>query len=157
MHTFNYVLLFFALFFVFYLIVTSFSSLSYGIQKSLCSPNSLWAAILNMQMSKSPIISGYAVWITPGAAPLRWMGPNRNPRWEQKRTEGYVIVSISISDVIKVGVVLFSPNTTSDGSAGFWEPHLVNPDQAEDIRFAKLFVIGWYRITSLITLNGTES
>jgi hypothetical protein len=21
------------------------------------------------------------------------MGPNRNPRWEQKRTEGYVIVS----------------------------------------------------------------
>lgn len=28
----------------------------------------------------------------------------------------------------------FSPNTTSDGSAGFWEPHLVNPDQAEDIR-----------------------
>jgi hypothetical protein len=33
---------------------------------------------------------------------------------------------------------IFSPNTTSDGSAGFWEPHLVNPDQAEDIRFAKL-------------------
>jgi hypothetical protein len=33
------------------------------------------------------------VWITPGAAPLHWMGPNRNPRWEQKRTEGYVIVS----------------------------------------------------------------
>ena len=42
---------------------------------------------------------------------------------------------------------IFSPNTTSDGSAGFWEPHLVNPDQAEDIRF----VIGWYRITSLIS------
>ena len=33
------------------------------------------------------------MWITPGAAPLRWMGPNRNPRWEQKRTAGYVIVS----------------------------------------------------------------
>ena len=35
------------------------------------------------------------VWITPGAAPIRWMGPIRNPRWEQKRTEGYVIVSTS--------------------------------------------------------------
>ena len=33
------------------------------------------------------------LWITPGAAPIRWMGPIRNPRWEQKRTEGYVIVS----------------------------------------------------------------
>ena len=33
------------------------------------------------------------VWITPGTAPIRWMGPIRNPRWEQKRTEGYVIVS----------------------------------------------------------------
>jgi hypothetical protein len=33
------------------------------------------------------------VWITPGAAPIRWMGPICNPRWEQKRTEGYVIVS----------------------------------------------------------------
>ena len=33
------------------------------------------------------------VWITPGAPPIRWMGPIRNPRWEQKRTEGYVIVS----------------------------------------------------------------
>jgi hypothetical protein len=33
------------------------------------------------------------VWITPGAAPIRWMGPIRSPRWEQKRTEGYVIVS----------------------------------------------------------------
>lgn len=29
----------------------------------------------------------------------------------------------------------FSPHTTSDGSAGFWEPHLVNPDQSEEIRF----------------------
>ena len=28
-------------------------------------------------------------------APLRWMGQIRNPRWEQKRTEGYVIVSTS--------------------------------------------------------------
>jgi hypothetical protein len=33
------------------------------------------------------------VWITLGAAPIRWMRPIRNPRWEQKRTEGYVIVS----------------------------------------------------------------
>jgi hypothetical protein len=33
------------------------------------------------------------VWFTPGAAPIRWMGPIRNPRWEQKGTEGYVIVS----------------------------------------------------------------
>ena len=33
------------------------------------------------------------VWITLGAAPIRWMGPIRNPRWEQKRTKGYVIVS----------------------------------------------------------------
>ena len=33
------------------------------------------------------------VWISPGAAPIRWMGPIRNPHWEQKRTEGYVIVS----------------------------------------------------------------
>ena len=33
------------------------------------------------------------VWITPGAAPIHWMGPIRNPRWEQQWTEGYVIVS----------------------------------------------------------------
>jgi hypothetical protein len=33
------------------------------------------------------------VWITPDAAPIRWMGPIRNPPWEQKWTEGYVIVS----------------------------------------------------------------
>jgi hypothetical protein len=25
---------------------------------------------------------------------VEWMGPIRNPRWEQKRTEGYVIVTI---------------------------------------------------------------
>ena len=37
------------------------------------------------------------VWITLGAAPLRWMGLIRNPRWEQKRTEGYVIVSKATS------------------------------------------------------------
>ena len=40
------------------------------------------------------------VWITSGAAPIRWMGPIRNPRWEQKRTEGYVIVSISNHHVL---------------------------------------------------------
>ena len=28
-----------------------------------------------------------------GAAPIRRMGPIRNPRWEHKRTECYVIVS----------------------------------------------------------------
>ena len=33
------------------------------------------------------------VWITSGAAAIRWMEPIRNPRWEQMRTEGYVIVS----------------------------------------------------------------
>ena len=33
------------------------------------------------------------VWITPGAVPIHWIGPIRNPRCEQKRTEGYVIVS----------------------------------------------------------------
>ena len=38
------------------------------------------------------------VWITPGAAPIRWIGPIRNPRWEQKRTEGYVIVSMTNSE-----------------------------------------------------------
>jgi hypothetical protein len=34
------------------------------------------------------------VWITPVAAPIRWMGPIRNPHCVQKRTEGYVMVSI---------------------------------------------------------------
>ena len=33
------------------------------------------------------------VWITQDAALISWMGPIRNPRWEQKQTEGYVIVS----------------------------------------------------------------
>ena len=35
----------------------------------------------------------HPVWIIPGTAPIRWMGPICNPRWKQKRTEGYVIVS----------------------------------------------------------------
>jgi hypothetical protein len=35
----------------------------------------------------------HPVWITSGTAPIRWMGPIHIPRWEQKRTEGYVIVS----------------------------------------------------------------
>ena len=43
-------------------------------------------------------------WIPPGAAPIRWMGPIRNPRWEQKRTEGYVIIS-------SVMCTLWSDNT----------------------------------------------
>ena len=30
------------------------------------------------------------------------MGPNRNPRWEQKRTEGYAIVSNVIQDKKKI-------------------------------------------------------
>jgi hypothetical protein len=25
----------------------------------------------------------HPVWITPGVASLRWMGPNRNPRWSK--------------------------------------------------------------------------
>lgn len=29
----------------------------------------------------------------------------------------------------------FSPFTTSDGSAGFWEPHLVNHEQNVDLRY----------------------
>jgi hypothetical protein len=33
----------------------------------------------------------YIYW--PLSSSCRWMGPIRNPRWEQKRTEGYVIVS----------------------------------------------------------------
>jgi hypothetical protein len=41
------------------------------------------------------------VWITPGAAPICWMGPIRNPRWEQKRTEGYVIVSSNVEALIQ--------------------------------------------------------
>ena len=44
------------------------------------------------------------VWITPGAAPIRWMEPIRNPRWEQKRTEGYVIVSTRLR--LRLGIML---------------------------------------------------
>jgi hypothetical protein len=39
------------------------------------------------------------VWITPGAAPIRWMGPILNPRWKQKRTEGYVHDIFFLSDI----------------------------------------------------------
>jgi hypothetical protein len=42
------------------------------------------------------------VWITPGSAPIRWMGPIRNPRWEQKRTKGYVIVSSVVCVRVKL-------------------------------------------------------
>ncbi|KAJ8316619.1 hypothetical protein KUTeg_005813 [Tegillarca granosa] len=28
----------------------------------------------------------------------------------------------------------FTPNTTSDGSGGFWQPHLLNQSQSEKIR-----------------------
>jgi glycine/D-amino acid oxidase-like deaminating enzyme len=51
---------------------------------------------------------------------------------------------------------IFSPNTTSDGSAGFWEPHLVNPDQVEDIRFAKLFVVVFGENISAIRVTSTS-
>jgi hypothetical protein len=51
------------------------------------------------------------VWITPGAAPIRWMGPTRNPRWEQKRTEGYVNVSRACCD-------FFYPSTTLKNHKG---------------------------------------
>jgi hypothetical protein len=30
------------------------------------------------------ILINRPVWITPGAAPIRWMGPNRNPRWSKR-------------------------------------------------------------------------
>ena len=30
------------------------------------------------------------VWITLGAAPIHWIGPIRNPRWEQKVTLSYL-------------------------------------------------------------------
>ena len=47
----------------------------------------------------------HPVWITPGAAPIRWMWPIRNPRWEQKRTEGYVIVSnIHLTNILSYNV-----------------------------------------------------
>jgi hypothetical protein len=35
------------------------------------------------------------VWITLGAAPLRWMGPNRNPRW----SKGGLRVTLSYLDI----------------------------------------------------------
>ena len=38
---------------------------------------------------------------TPGAAPLRWMGPNRNPRWNKSGLRVYVIVS-SFSECIEL-------------------------------------------------------
>ena len=52
------------------------------------------------------------VWITPGAAPIRWMGPIRNPRWEQKRTKGYVIVSkiYTVINIIKIKELAILPD-----------------------------------------------
>jgi hypothetical protein len=38
------------------------------------------------------------------------MGPIRNPRWEQKRTEGYVIVSIYLADETYVHVLVKEDN-----------------------------------------------
>ena len=53
------------------------------------------------------------VWITPGTAPIRWMGPIRNPRWEQKRIEGYVIVSmINLSHNVVVNLARAGFNLT---------------------------------------------
>ena len=50
----------------------------------------------------------HPVWISPGTDPIRWMGPIRNPRWEQKRTEGYVFVSNVYSAVWEtIFVVLY--------------------------------------------------
>ena len=54
------------------------------------------------------------VWITPGAALIRWMGPIRNPRWEQKRTEGYVIVSTFNSACVNLKIIKFGNEFTSD-------------------------------------------
>ena len=49
----------------------------------------------------------HSVWITPGSAPIRWMGLIRNPRWEQKRTEGYVIVSMNRRTISIVKQVVY--------------------------------------------------
>jgi hypothetical protein len=59
------------------------------------------------------------VWITPGAAPIRWMGPIRNHRWEQKRTEGYVIVFLWVRAAVlsnkeyTIGICCFSARNAS--------------------------------------------
>ena len=37
------------------------------------------------------------------------MGPNRNPRWEQKRTEGYVIVSRLLALQKRLATPLIEP------------------------------------------------
>ncbi|XP_060066892.1 D-aspartate oxidase-like [Ylistrum balloti] len=46
-----------------------------------------------------------------------------------------VCIQQELSTHVTVTIVAdkFSPNTTSDGSGGFWGPHLVNPEQAGDI------------------------
>ncbi|XP_033737461.1 D-aspartate oxidase-like [Pecten maximus] len=46
-----------------------------------------------------------------------------------------VSIQQELSSKVVVSIVAdkFSPETTSDGSGGFWGPHLVNPDQADDI------------------------
>jgi hypothetical protein len=48
----------------------------------------------------------HPVWITLGAAPIRWMGPIRNPRWEQKQTEGYVIVSNADTEILSARLLI---------------------------------------------------
>ncbi|OWF55683.1 D-amino-acid oxidase-like isoform X2 [Mizuhopecten yessoensis] len=46
-----------------------------------------------------------------------------------------VSIQRELSSNVLVTIVAdrFSPDTTSDGSGGFWGPHLVNPEQAKDI------------------------
>jgi hypothetical protein len=68
--------------------ITNRSHSTYGSSARYLSPPLIFPTIYNGIRTKNR-----PVWITPGAAPIRWMGPIRNPRWEQKRTEGYVIVS----------------------------------------------------------------
>jgi hypothetical protein len=72
----------------------------------------------------------HPVWITSGTAPIRWMGPIHIPRWEQKRTEGYVIVSrpacvsqglCSALQRRQVSLPVPQPTPFSAHSATLWE------------------------------------
>ena len=49
-------------------------------------------------------------------APLRWMGPIRNPRWEQKWTEGYTL-SYLVDDMSKIRQVLFKVGMSKQRSS----------------------------------------
>jgi hypothetical protein len=55
----------------------------------------------------------HPVWITPCAAPIRWMGPIRNPCWEQMRTAGYVIVSNRHIIINYIGINIIPARVTN--------------------------------------------